>query len=435
MHKGYDKIPVDDPDYVAYALKNADRTRRLAEIAAPLMTEPYYAREHRIAQIAAGLTVKGLRVDTDLLTTRVAEQEARLTRVRSRLIELGFPATASPGATDAGRGRLLDLAGALQLPRTTTGKVSIASDDLLALTTPADHPLAEPVALLVELSAERPFVSTLADNLTPAGRVHPEHQISGVNGRWSTQRPNVMGVGKRSASLLADRNLILAEPGHVFVQCDLKGIDNRSVAGLSGDSAYAALLAPGMEINAELARLFYGDGIDYKKIKNKVKAIGHGINFGRGPRAISRDNDLDLAEVKQVWSSYFEAFPELAAWQSRIRAEAEAGWSLPNGHGRRVRCEPGSEYTEAPARQTASCTRDLAMTGLLRLGDLATYLSLFIHDEIVLSVPADRADVMLARAVDAMSFDWTSPSGLVIPIIAEPSTTSGPRWTDIYLED
>ena len=186
--------------------------------------------------------------------------------------------------------------------------------------------------------------------------------------------------------------LILAEPDHVFVQADLKGIDNRSVAGLSGDTEYAKLLARGVEINAELCRLFYGDGADFKQLKPKVKAIGHGINFGRGPRAIARDNDLDLDEVKRVWSSYFEAFPDLAAWQLRIRAEAEAGWSLPNGHGRRVRCEPGREYTEAPARQTAACTRDLAMTGLLRLRDdrLLPYLRMFIHDEVVLSVPGSR---------------------------------------------
>ena len=34
-----------------------------------------------------------------------------------------------------------------------------------------------------------------------------------------------------------------------------------------------------------------------------------------------------------------------------------------------------------------------------------------------------------------MTFDWTSPSGLVIPITAEPSKSRGPRWSDLYRDD
>ena len=430
-HKGYDKIPVDDPDYLAYLAKDADITRRLYEEAKDLTTSVYYQSERQVAIIAARLTLTGLRVDTDLLADRIAAQDAREKAIIDRLVELGFPRTADPGATKVGKALLASLANGVPMKTTPGGAISTAREVLQDLVLPAGHPLAEPVELLISLSEERPFANTVADNLNQ-GRVHPEHLISGVNGRWSTKRPNVMGVGKRSEDLLRDRELILPEEGEIFIQADLKGIDNRSVAGLSGDEAYVALLQPGIEINAELARMFYGEDVDYAVVKPKIKAIGHGINFGRGARKIAQDNDLDLAEVKEIWAGYFRAFPDLARWQKDIRKRAEAGESLPNGFGRFVRTTPGNEYTEAPARQTASCTRDLAMTGLLRLGDDLRYVRLFVHDELVLSVPEEIADEVLERVVTAMSFDWTSPSGLVIPIIAEPSKARGKNWAEVY---
>ncbi len=65
-------------------------------------------------------------------------------------------------------------------------------------------------------------------------------------------------------------------------------------------------------------------------------------------------------------------------------------------------------------------------------GGLQSYMRLFLHDELVLSVPQAQADAILAHVTKLMSFDWLAPTGLVIPIVAQPASGSGPRWSDVY---
>jgi hypothetical protein len=49
------------------------------------------------------------------------------------------------------------------------------------------------------------------------------------------------------------------------------------------------------------------------------------------------------------------------------------------------------------------------------------YLKLALHDEVVLSVPKLAAQNVLDDVVEAMSFHWKSPSGLIVPIVAKPA--------------
>ncbi len=84
----------------------------------------------------------------------------------------------------------------------------------------------------------------------------------------------------------------------------------------------------------------------------------------------------------------------------------------------------------APGPATQAAARELAMTGVLNLRDagLQPVLGRFIHER---SAPRSVGPRALEVAA-LMCFDCTSPSGLVIPLVAEASWSYGCRWSDLY---
>jgi DNA polymerase-1 len=78
--------------------------------------------------------------------------------------------------------------------------------------------------------------------------------------------------------------------------------------------------------------------------------------------------------------------------------------------------------------------RDVMMEGLLRLpAELRPMLRAVIHDEVVLSVPADQVEDIERALVDAMSFEWCPyPDGRPIRITAGLGERRGVSWGHIY---
>jgi DNA polymerase-1 len=116
-----------------------------------------------------------------------------------------------------------------------------------------------------------------------------------------------------------------------------------------------------------------------------------------------------------------------------MRLHAQAAF-VQTGTGRSVEVDPAKAWTAGPARAAQAAAHDLATVGLLRLQDagLTSHLRLFLHDEVVLSVPRGSASECLELARSLLSFDWESPSGLIVPITASPHVSSGTRWSDLY---
>ncbi len=102
----------------------------------------------------------------------------------------------------------------------------------------------EVCALIGELIEGGPWLGSLETHRR-GDRIRPECSADTVTGRWTSRNPNVLGVGRRNDRLLADRDLVLAEPGEVFIGAHLSGIDARCIAGRSGDAAYSSLFEPG----------------------------------------------------------------------------------------------------------------------------------------------------------------------------------------------
>lgn len=434
---GYDRIPVDDPRYRDYCVGDVELSAKVYDrLVVEVGDAPYLAREHRVAAIAAQISLNGFRVDCDLLTERITEGEDRKNESLSWLAERhGVPLTdakskpyTAPLATKAGKAALIEVFTRLGVTSYwTTGKTGDIATSYEAMRHLAHqhHHIPEVVEIakrVARVVTTRTVYTTIQESLV-GDRVHPTVTMKQSTGRWSITNPGLTVMGKRGGRH-HEREVFIPDPGGVIIAVDLSQVDMRAVAGLSGDHAYIEMLRS-EDPHAEIAKTLFGD----VSRREEAKAIGHGWNYGRGIKAISNDNDLSPEIVRQFDRSMRERFPRLVEWQDEVREQAASEELLDNGFGRPMRPEPSRAHTQGPALMGQGGARDIMMEGLLRLpAEVLPMLRAQVHDEIVLSVPEADAEEIERVVVASLSCEeWRG-----VPIVAEAGSRRGRNWGEVY---
>lgn len=449
---GWGEIPIDiydvDPeratdaqDFVAYMVRDVELSRllhgRLMNLFGGTVPE-YLIREHKVAAIAAQISVNGFLVDQPELARRVEQVNQRKAESMQILsTKYGIPTHdakgkpyKSPLASKAGKQALEDAlikAGVPAKALWRTGKVQdlqVGSDAMLHYGREYGQNSAavgEICKNVYRIVGARSVYQTAQDHLCPDGRVHPKVGFEQATGRWSVTRPGLTVFGKRGGRHV-ERAVFLPDPGEVIISADLSQVDMRAVAGLSQDHAYIEMLKS-EDPHRELAVSLFGSA----KFREEAKAIGHGWNYGESLVRIAGDNDIDSGIVQKFDRSMRERFPRLVQWREEVRALAQSGALLDNGFGRLMRPDPQRAHTQGPALMGQGAARDLMMEGLLRLpAHILPMLRAQIHDEIVLSVPREHVAEIGRTVVEALSFEWRG-----VPILADVSRP-GDTWAGAY---
>lgn len=449
---GWAGIPIDvndpDPDRAAdaaafrgYMVQDVELSRRLHAALLEKMggTVPeYLRREHRVAALAAQISVNGFLVNQDLLKERVDSIAARKAESLKVLVDgFGVPTKdpkgrryASPLTSKLGKAAIETALVKAGVPRRalwrteTSRELQISADAMLHYGREygQNNPAVREIALAVyRIVSARSVYETARNHTGPDGRVHPKVSFKQATGRWSLTEPGLTVFGKRGGRHV-ERAIFLPDPGEVLISADLSQVDMRALAGLSQDQAYIEMLRH-EDPHLEIAKALFGDG----KRREDAKAIGHGWNYRRGIKAISQGQDIPLETVQQFDSSMRSRFPRLVAWQEEVTAIAESGALLDNGWGRFMRPDPRRAYTQGPALMGQGAARDIMMHGLLRLDPrIRPMLRAQVHDEVVLSVPIAQVEEIGRAVVEALSFEWNG-----VPILADVSP-AGTDWSKCY---
>lgn len=435
---GFDKIPVDDPEYHAYLKGDVEATRAVAT--ARPMTD-YAKREHLLASLAGRMTLNGCRVDVSLLRKRLKDGQARkkaameeladsqglplgrtVTRGRAGAKEEVFEPFSSPFSTTEGKEWLADLwerFGVVKPPLTEGGALSTKAEAMRGI---SEHPKCPPelkhtLDLMGIITTTRTVYQTAATYLTAEGRVHPVVSMRQSSGRWSLTKPGLTVFGKRGGRHV-EREIIIPEVGHVIITCDLSQVDMRGVAGHCQDPAYVEMFQPGVDFHQSIADML---GI----ARQDAKAFGHGYNYGLSlGGAIRRGADPDLA--KTFYQGMSTQFPVKEEWTKRIQERGRHGDLLDNGFGRLMRCDPDFAHTVAPALMGQGSARDITMEVLIRLmtahPEYRPFLRIYVHDEFVFSVPESMAEEVGAEIEKAFTWEWRG-----VPILCE-KTDPAENW-------
>ena len=434
---GFDKIPTDNPDYVEYALQDVRANTAVYSKLLPetidAVGEEYLQREHEKVHALSVVEAKGIRVDADKVEAFLAEEEQTKSSIRQWLVDtVGIPDEGkSPWSSVAGKQAIADYFGRFgaEVPRTKKGGISISAKALQGL---AEQHAGTPE--VVELATR---MQTLLQSSTPAStikkylhgdRVYPSIKSSQTTGRLSTTDPGMTIFGSRDKRLIRQREMILSDGAdEVLISVDLSQIDARCMAAGSGDKRYSELFALGRDAHTEMAIRVFGDA----SRRPEAKALGHAANYGMGPRAFADHAGISVVEARSQLDRLHREFPELESFKEHLRKSAETrGW-VSTGFGRRVAVARDRAYTQAPAAYGQGTARDVFLEGVLNLPkEVLEMVRIFVHDEIVLSVPADEAEDIKQCVLEAFeSVQLPSADGVDIPVLAD-AAGPGSNWSE-----
>ena len=380
--------------------------------------------ESTVELLCAELAADGLPVERaaaeDLLAEMIGPRphnaaDAAATRAARDGVVLGHaPAGATADLRSPGQVRSLLAAAGIDVPDTRAYRLEGFRDSSPLVAALLDWRKAERIATTYGYA-------WLDENLGPDGRLRGTWTgCDGAAGRMTASS----GLHNMPAVL---RRAVIAQPGHVFVRADLGQIEPRVLAAVSGDAGLTTATAASdmyLPVAAEL-------GVDRPTAKVAMIAAmygqttGHGGAAGRGMRT---------------------AYPVAMGYLDAADLSAKAGRDLRTYGGRLVRMSGGADRaaTESPAARAArgrygrnaliqGAAAELfkmwAVTVRARAAALDARIVLCLHDELLVHVPAERAEQTAELVSDCLAETakrW-APGGRV-RFIADISTVR--CWSD-----
>ncbi len=422
----------------AAVLRLADELREVLE--ARELTHLYDDIERPLVPVLAGMERLGIAVDLDFLD----ELSTDLTKERDRLESEIHGHAGEPfnvNSTKQLREVLFDRLDLTPVKRTPKGEPSTDADSLERLS--EEHPIVEQLLRYREVEKLR---STYADALPPLvaddGRIHTTFKQTGTTtGRISSERPNLQNIPIRTADGRVLRKAFVAEAGNELLAADYSQIELRVLAHLADDPGLIEAFERDADIHTITAAAVFGveeAAVDDGQ-RRFAKVVNYGLAYGMEAYGLGQRLGIETEEAREILDSYFESFPNVAAFMDETVKDARTkGYTTTLFGRRRMLPELSSDNfrirqmgermaQNAPVQGTAADIFKLAMIDLdreLSARSLETRMLLTVHDELVFEVPDAEVDDAVALVVEVME----AAAELRVPLKVDAHT--GPTWAD-----
>jgi DNA polymerase I len=442
IRDGFGRIPVNDVRYREYLKGDVEASEQVAQA---LLTrgplDDYAMREQEIAARAAVISANGLRVNVERAQVRVDELAARREVIMLGLVKShDFPtAGKAPWSTTAGKEAIVSaLADAgvtsrtrQDWPRTPGGELSLGGETLIKLTEGTD---AEELGrALAELKGQRSLAQLALDSVHSDGFAHPEITMLQRSGRWSTTDPGLTIWTARGPGAVEKAYFVPDNEDEVLLEVDYSNADARVVAALSGDRKFAERFEPGADGHMINAIAAWGKDVvatDPAGYRQRAKPAGHGWSYRGGYRKLALAAGIPEADAKKFVEGMNNTYRKVVAWQDKVVAYAARHGYVVNMWGRRMPVEKGREYTQAPALEGQSGTREIICDALLRMPvHVLRRVKANVHDALLCSVPKRNWEACRDYLVDLMSTSLSPSGGQPIDFPVE----AGPAGSDWHM--
>lgn len=438
-------VPINHPTYHIYAALDTVLTARIFEILHPqIMAEAprAYDLEMATAWLTERVERRGPMVDREYAQHHLEDFQRRSEGIKAAIHnEYSIP----PGSA-AGIIAVLEAAGHVFTKQTKGGAVALDKEVLNAI----DHPL---VAQILGYRSLQKLSTTYLENfLSATSDAHPylhpsinslgfnEASVSGFGvktSRMSMSEPNLQNLPKASkkdpdAPAQIIRNCIVARPGHTLLFCDFSQIEMRLLAHYSRDQHLIEAFSQG-DFFVNLARQIFQDpslALDDPR-RNQTKTIGYAEIYGAGLEKLASQLGMSIqatAEFKQAWSGMYPGIRQfnqatIAEAFANKKAHKDVPFVRSDITNRRYIVPEGKEYALVNRRLQGAAAEIFKMKILeLEAMDVAQYMILFVHDEVILDVPNEDVRDVVHVLKEVMNDDKL----LRVPITAEISY--GQRW-------
>jgi len=422
------KVALDNEDYTLYAGMDVILTSRLLRKLKPLVpadSKKLVRYEHEVAEVCSYMVRTGFLLDvpySEQLSQDLKYEEQAAAKIA---FDFGCESVNSPIEVH----KVLDAYGVKVTAETPTGKPKI-DDDLLRKLAAEGSEFAQAVVDAKKAGKWRKtWVDTFIKTADSERRCHAS--INPLAAR--TARMSITGIPAQTlpAGDSKIRKCFLAEPGHSIVSVDYQAQELRVLAHLSGDRNMIKAFADGEDLHLITARAAFGEHVQKG---DKERDIGKVVNFARvyggGAAVVAKQTGIDLVTAKKVVDGFDKAFPEVKVYSSELQKEGLRKGFITTPTGRRVPVDPAKSYA-ALNYIVQSTARDVTAAALLRLHEakVTPFLRLPIHDEVLLSVPTERADAAAAKVAEIMTVKMGK-----VTLEAE-GKVGGNSWGSLYEEE
>ncbi len=450
--KGAKQIPFSEvaiEDAGHYAAEDADITLQLHEHLWPrLQEEPSLQKvfqdiEMPLVPVLARMEQRGVLIDGSILQAQSNEMAKEIHALQEKAHEAaGQPFNL--GSPKQLQEILFEKLGLPVLRKTPKGQPSTAEDVLHELA--SDYELPQLILDYRSLSKlKSTYTDKLPEEIDPnTGRVHTSyHQAVAATGRLSSSNPNLQNIPIRTPQGRRIRKAFVAPKGMVVLAADYSQIELRIMAHISGDEGLLKAFREDIDVHRATAGEVFDTPYDEVSDDQRraAKAINFGLMYGMSAFGLSRQLDIDRGEAQQYMDTYFARYPGVADVMERTREQAREQGYVETLFGRRLYL-PDINASNGQRRQAAEraainapmqgTAADIIKRAMIRVDAWLqdehpdTFLTMQVHDELVLDVPEDKLDAVNQGVCDLME----SAAELDVPLVVEAG--HGRNWDDAH---
>jgi DNA polymerase I len=310
------------------------------------------------------------------------------------------------------------------------------------------HPIGEALVAYKQYDKRLKVFQALLKHSARDGKIHATlNQMGAVTGRFSCREINLQQL-ENGSELFRDC-MIASGPDRVLVCADFKHVELRTgclfATATTGIRTLMDIFlsGPTADPHRNTAANILSKPLDevQKEDRQKAKAVNFGLLYGQNAEGLMNyawntyGVRLTLEEAVLFRKRHFEFYQDLAQWHQWAWDEIQNGPPTESRTilGRRHLIAPGTSpwnmfqaLINTPATGSAADLIKWSMVELHRVLPSDCYLTLSVHDELIVDCPRDKADTVKAHMETVMPATFAQLCDNIIPGPVDVST--GPNW-------
>lgn len=440
---GWARIDIEHLVYLMYASNDVLIDARLYAFLKKVTSgmSGLCAFEHKLQYLLTLLRRKGMRIDRPYTERLAAELHNEWVEFCDRAFELGVDSVNSTAQVIA---KLQEMGetltevtgkGALKVDRAVLLPLADLNDRWQRIEAREPNMLADAV---IRAKRALKWLETYAESALRLcdldGRIHPV--INSLQARTARMSVSEWPAQQLPSSDWRVRRIIIPDEGMAIIAADLKAVEMRVLAALSGDWTMKDAIRQGKDLHDFTAERVFGKGFTPRERKI-AKSIGFGKVYGGGAATISRQTGAPQEAVKVALKAYDDTFPGIRRYARELAKNAQDGlMEVVTPIGRRLPLDEDRIYA-ATNYMVQSTARDLlakAVVECFRQG-LGDYLLVPVHDELVGQAPVAEAREIVDAIGKCMESNFKGVEILSSPEVYGPSWGAGYKApADLSLE-
>lgn len=389
-----------------------------------------------LAYVLAQMESNGVSIDKKYLDELTNEFNTKISAIASRIFELAGEEFNINSPKQVGN-ILFDKMQLKSKKKRGKAKNSTSAEVLTAL---ADE--YEIAKLILDYRKYAKLKSTYTEAL-PAlvspidGRIHTSYnQTVTTTGRLSSSNPNLQNIPIRTEEGNKIRQAFVPSDraNYLIMSADYSQIELRLLAHVSEDEHLIEAFNSGIDVHTLTASKVFEVPIEEvtKEMRYKAKAVNFGIVYGQSKYGLAKALKITPAEAENFINKYFETYPKINEYMSKMVELVEKQGYVETIFGRRRYLDneinsPNAMIREFakraainhPMQGSASDLIKLAMIDFskrLKDNNLKSKLIIQVHDELVIETAKDELEQVKSLVLESMELEQPLRVPLLIDV-------------------